>query len=47
MDMEKFVHEEKYLEDVHEARSATTEASESALSETEEISGKFNQTLVL
>ena len=55
MDMEKFVYEEKYLEDVHEARSATTEASESALStqaavseiETEEISGKFNQTLAL
>ena len=53
MDMEKFSLVQKYLEDVHETRSVTTEASDSALStqaavseiETEEISGKFIQTL--
>ena len=45
----------KYLEDVHETRSVTTEASDSALSthaavseiETEEISGMLTQTLAL
>lgn len=55
MDMEKFFHVQKYLEDVHETCSVTTEASDSALStqatvseiETEEVSGKFTQTLAL
>ena len=45
MDMEKFSLVQKYLEDVHETRCVTTEASDSALStqaavsefETEEI----------
>ena len=52
--MEKFSLVQKYLEDVHETRSVTTEASDSALStqatvseiETE-VSGKFTQTLAL
>ena len=55
MDMQKFFHVQKYLEDVHETCSVTTEASDSALStqatvseiETEEVSGKFTQTLAL
>ena len=55
MDMEKFSLVQKYLEDVHETRSVTTEASDSALSthaavseiETEEISGMLTQTLAL
>ena len=55
MDMEKFSLEQKYLEDVHETRSVTTEATDSALStqaavseiETEEISGMFTQALAL
>ena len=55
VDMEKFSLVQKYLEDVHETRSVTTEASDSALGtqaavseiETEEISGKFTQTLAL
>ena len=55
MNMEKFSLEKKYLEDVHETRSVTTEASDSALStqaavfviETEEISGMFTQALAL
>ena len=46
---------QKYLEDAHETRSVKTEASDSALGtqaavseiETEEISGKFTQTLAL
>ena len=55
MDRERFSLVQKYLEDVHETRSMTTEASDSALStqaavseiETEEISSKFTQTLAL
>ena len=55
MKMEKFSLVKKYLEDVHETRSVTTEASDSALStqaavsviETEEISGLFTQALAL
>ena len=53
MDMEKFSLEQKYRKDVHETRSVTTEASDSALStqaavseiETEEISDMFTQVL--
>ena len=55
MDRERFSLVQKYLEDVHETRSVTTEASDSALStqaavseiETEEISGMLTQTLAL
>ena len=55
MDMEKFSLVQKYLEDVYETRSVTTEATDSALStqaavseiETEEISGMFTQALAL
>ena len=55
MDMEKLSLVQKYLEDVHETRSVTTEASDSALStqaavseiKTEEISGMLTQTLAL
>ena len=39
--MEKFSLVQKYLEDVHETRSVTTEATDS------EISGMFTQALAL
>ena len=49
MKMEKFSLVKKYLEDVHETRTVTTEASDSALSSQAavSVSGLFTQALAL